>query len=87
MVQNVYSHVTCSDFYIIENLKAPVEFRTVGDSTAVRIDMVRGLIVMKVEVAYVLTCIEQEAQWAPETVWMLGEGGFLTCWDHIQQVV
>jgi len=32
----------------------PVEFRTVGDSTAVRIDIVRGLTVMKIEVAYVL---------------------------------
>ena len=54
MVENVYLHVTCSDFYIIENLKAPLEFRTVGNSTAVRIDIVRGLTVMKVEVAYVL---------------------------------
>jgi hypothetical protein len=68
VVENVYSHVTCSDFYIIENLKAPVEFRTVGDITAVRIDIVRVLIVMKVEVTCVLTCIEQGALWAPETV-------------------
>ena len=46
-----------------------------------------------------LTCIEQEAQWAPETVWMLwGGGGILNLlgshpasgaasWDHTQQVV
>jgi len=54
VVQNVYSHVTCSDCYIIENLKAPVECRTVGDSTAVRIHIVRGLTVMNVELAYVL---------------------------------
>jgi hypothetical protein len=61
VVQNVYSHVTCSDFYIIENLKAPVECRTVGDSTAIRIHIVRGLTVMKVKVAMSLTCIEQGA--------------------------
>jgi len=61
VVQNIYSHVTCSDFYTTENLKVPVEFRIVGDSTAVRvdstavrIDTARGLTVMKVEVAYVL---------------------------------